>query len=248
MARRRIPNPQPEWVDRNSAKTSRGTGPDERSARAADFDRGAANARLVDPENPDLDDFETGYDGPSKSQRKRDMTALQKLGEQLIALPTPVLRGLELPERLVDAILEMNNTRTHEGRRRQMQFIGRLMRDVDPEPIQRLLDHRERPHRDEVAAMHEAERWRERLIEDDRLVVDFVERYAVEDLQQLRSNIRAARLEHASQRHGRQYRLLYKRLRAAMAGPTESALADSTDDFDTEDDNAFLDVGTHRDT
>jgi len=189
---------------------------DAAALHAARVARAIDNARLVDPEAPGSEEpFE--YDGPSKSQRKRDMTALQKLGAQLIELPTSVLRSLELPERLTDAIIEMGNTRTHEGRRRQMQFIGKLMREVDPEPIQLLLDRRERPHRDEVNAMHLAERWRERLIADDRVIDEFVQATGCGELQALRTNIRAARVEHAAQRNGRQYRLLYQRIRAAMA-------------------------------
>lgn len=189
---------------------------DAAALHAARVARAIDNARLVDPEAPGGDE-PIEYDGPSKSQRKRDMTALQKLGAQLIELPTSVLRTLELPERLTDAIIEMGNTRTHEGRRRQMQFIGKLMREVDPEPIQLLLDRRERPHRDEVNAMHLAERWRERLIADDRVFEEFVQTTGCSDLQALRTNIRAARVEHAAQRNGRQYRLLYQRIRAAMA-------------------------------
>ncbi len=207
---------------------------DAAALHAARVARAIDNARLVDPEAPGSEEpFE--YDGPSKSQRKREMTALQKLGAQLIELPTSVLRSLELPERLTDAIIEMGNTRTHEGRRRQMQFIGKLMREVDPEPIQLLLDRRERPHRDEVNAMHLAERWRERLIADDRVIDEFVQATGCGELQALRTNIRAARVEHAAQRNGRQYRLLYQRIRAAMApgsGPengSENGPEDGTD-------------------
>jgi len=206
---------------------------DAAALNAARIARAIDNARLVDPEAPDADERENEYDGPSKSQRKRDMTALQKLGAQLIELPTAVLRALELPERLTDAIIEMGNTRTHEGRRRQMQFIGKLMRDVDPEPIQQLLDRRERPHRDEVNAMHLAERWRERLIGDDRVFDEFVRATGCGDLQALRTNIRAARIEHAAERHGRQYRLLYQRIRAAMApspGPNPEPTLDEPEE------------------
>jgi len=232
MARHRSQRnaPSTRTASRSATAAGSGTGPgsesdsteeddfpaDAAALHAARVARAIDNARLVDPEAPGSEEpFE--YDGPSKSQRKRDMTALQKLGAQLIELPTSVLRTLELPERLTDAIIEMGNTRTHEGRRRQMQFIGKLMREVDPEPIQLLLDRRERPHRDEVNAMHLAERWRERLIADDRVIDEFDQATGCGELQALRTNIRAARVEHAAQRNGRQYRLLYQRIRAAMA-------------------------------
>ena len=73
---------------------------------------------------------------PSKSQRKRESHALQTLGDDLAALPASRLNALELPESLREAIRELHRTRSHEGRRRQTQFIGKLMRQVDPQPLQ----------------------------------------------------------------------------------------------------------------
>src|SRR5262245_32190243 len=77
---------------------------------------------------------------PSKTQLKQQMLELQELGQQLSELPAERLRGIDLPERLRDAIDEFKRTRSHEGRRRQLQFIGKLMRGVDPEPLRAVLD------------------------------------------------------------------------------------------------------------
>ncbi|MDA8416102.1 MAG: DUF615 domain-containing protein [Betaproteobacteria bacterium] len=79
-------------------------------------------------------------DPPSKSQRKRDMTALQNLGESLLGLNRHQLDQLDLPESLYDAIQEAKSITAHGARRRQLQFIGKLMRQVDPAPIQSFLD------------------------------------------------------------------------------------------------------------
>lgn len=76
---------------------------------------------------------------PSKSQRKRDMTALQNLGESLLGLNRHQLEQLSLPDTLLEAILDAKSITAHGARRRQLQFIGKLMRQVDPVPIQTFL-------------------------------------------------------------------------------------------------------------
>jgi len=114
---------------------------------------------------------------PSKSQRKRDMTALQSLGEELLALQPSKLLALPLPPALAEAIELARRITSHEGLRRQRQYIGRLMRDVDPAPIRAALDRDGTGHRAEVAAMHAAERWRERLLADPQALAEFLERF-----------------------------------------------------------------------
>lgn len=73
---------------------------------------------------------------PSKSERKRASHLLQTLGDEVAALPASRLNALTLPDNLREAIRELHRTKSHEGRRRQLQFIGKLMRQVDPEPLQ----------------------------------------------------------------------------------------------------------------
>ena len=91
---------------------------------------------LMAPETAPDDALADGNAAPSKTRRKAEMHALQDLGEAMVRLPADRLAALGLPERLFDAIREARNITRWEARRRQMQFIGRLMRDVDPLPIQ----------------------------------------------------------------------------------------------------------------
>src|SRR5438128_9573144 len=78
-------------------------------------------------------------DRPSKTQRKREMHDLQSLGTELVGLSEQQLASIELPERLLDAVMEAKHMTKFEAKRRQMQYIGKIMRDVDPEPIRERL-------------------------------------------------------------------------------------------------------------
>jgi len=156
---------------------------------------------------------------PSKSQRKRDMTALQRLGARLVELPAEQLDRLELPEALRDALGFARKVTSHEGRRRHMQYIGKLMRTVDPEPIQRALDDATGSSRAAVARMHQAEAWRERLIADDDALTELVAEHARLDVQQLRALVRAARRERTSNAPPRQTRALYRLLHELLQEP-----------------------------
>jgi ribosome-associated protein len=107
------------------------------------------------------DDYE---EGPSKSQRKRDASALQALGEQLAELPAGTLDKMALPDRLRQALDDLPRITAHEARRRHCQFIGKLMRNVDPEPLQAAIDAYHRPTRDAARIFRVTERWRDRLV------------------------------------------------------------------------------------
>jgi ribosome-associated protein len=102
----------------------------------------------------------------SKTQRKRDMHALQVLGEELIELSRERLRLLNLPEPLQDAILEAKRIKAHEGRRRQLQYVGRLMRDIDAAPIAAQLDQWKQPGRAQARLHQQAEQWRAQLLSE----------------------------------------------------------------------------------
>lgn len=104
-------------------------------------------------------------DAPSKSQRKRDAEALQSLGEALAALPPADLEQFQLPERLLQAFAELAPITSHEARRRHCQYIGRLMREVDPAPLQAFLAARSQPSRAEARLFKLTERWRDRMLE-----------------------------------------------------------------------------------
>jgi ribosome-associated protein len=150
---------------------------------------------------------------PSKTRLKQQMQALQQLGQQLTALPAERLRDIELPERLRDAIDEFKRTRSHEGRRRQLQFIGKLMRGVDPEPLRAALDaHALGPARESLR-LHEAERWRLELVTDDRAATRWAQAFPHSDLARLRTLVGAAQREQqvsAEQRHGPAWRALFQ--------------------------------------
>jgi len=153
---------------------------------------------------------------PSKTRRKQEMTALQQLGEELLRLNPAQLARIDLPETLRDALREANRITAHEGRRRQVQYIGRLMRQVDPEPIRQALGGLTGASRAAVALMHRCERLRDRLLDDDAALTDFLTEHPHTDAQRIRAMIRAARREHeagAAPKHARElYRWLHETL------------------------------------
>lgn len=104
-------------------------------------------------------------DGPSKTRRKKESASLQALGEALIDLPPEALEELQLPDRLKEALNDARRIRKHEALRRQRQFVGRLMRDVDPAPIREFLQSRDTGLKEETRLFHAAETWRRRLID-----------------------------------------------------------------------------------
>jgi ribosome-associated protein len=154
---------------------------------------------------------------PSKSQRKRDMQALQKIGAQLVELNADQLAQIELPEFLLEAILAAQRIRDFEGRRRQMQYIGKLMREVDPAPICARLDQWHGVARAHTASQRLAERWRERLLDEDDALALFANEYPGSDLQRLRSLVASIKRDKAAGRPLRNYRELFRAVREIVA-------------------------------
>jgi ribosome-associated protein len=161
-------------------------------------------------------------DRPSKTRRKKDMHALQALGASLVDLSAQQLAQVELPEDLRDAVMEARRIKGHEARRRQLQYIGRLMREVDPAPIRARLDAWQGQSREATAAVHAIERWRDRLIDDDAALTAFAAEFPHADLQTLRAAIREVRSSRAAERTPRHYRDLFRLIREA-AEPTVPA-------------------------
>ncbi|WP_172203883.1 ribosome biogenesis factor YjgA [Niveibacterium sp. COAC-50] len=159
------------------------------------------------------DDDSDEYDGPSKSQRKRDMHKLQDMGAELVALSPARLAKVPLPERLHDAILEYARVGKHEAKRRQLQYIGKLMREVDPAPIREALDAFAGVSRAEIARQHKLERLRERLLEDEGTLGDIAAAYPDADLQHLRNLRRNAIKEREAAKPPRAYREIFRILR-----------------------------------
>lgn len=162
------------------------------------------------------------FDGPSKTRRKKDMQALQDLGEQLVALSAERLAKVPLPESLADAVREARRITSHEGRRRQMQYIGKIMRGVDPAPIQAVLDAFAGHSREETARQHRIERLRLELLEDEGVLHRIASTWPGADLQHLRVLRRNALKERDQNKPPRSFRELFKVLRELDAGPEES--------------------------
>jgi ribosome-associated protein len=179
------------------------------------------------------------YTKPSKSQQKRDMTALQKLGEELVEQSAERLDRVDMPEGLRTAIDDARRIHDHEGRRRQMQYIGRLMRDVDPAPIRAALDAWAGASRAETNLLHELERWRERLLEDEEALAGFATEYPAAlnpaTLQRLRAAVRATKKERADNRPPKNYRELFRLVRAVVVGDDATNAGDVNDAADDDD-------------
>ncbi len=156
-------------------------------------------------------------DAPSKTQRKQEMHALQALGRRLVTLNAAQLAAVELPEALREAIVEAHRIRSREAQRRQLQYIGRLMREVDPAPIRAQLEVWDGRSREATAAHHRAERWRDRLLADDAAFTEFAREHPRIDLQQLRACVREARKEQLAGRDLRHFRALFRLIRDATA-------------------------------
>jgi ribosome-associated protein len=160
-------------------------------------------------------------DAPSKTRLKRQSDDLQKLGMALAALSDERLGRLQLPERLFDALTQYRQTRTHEGRRRQLQYVGKLMREVDAAPLQEAVAEAKLGSARETLLLHEAERWREALLTDDEALTRWLQAHADCDAQHLRSLVRSARREAAlppPQRNLRAYRELFQFVRSHLTG------------------------------
>lgn len=181
-------------------------------------------------------EFEQEYDRPSKSQLKREMTALQKLGAELIAEPRERVKRVPMPEDVRDAILECQTIKDHEGRRRQLQYVGKKMRTLEEEEvalIRKTIDSWKQPSRAETAAMHALERRRDKLLADDGALTELRAQYPELDVQQMRTLIRNARREQAEQKPPKAYREIFqvlKQLQGAAAKPAQTDQEDEGED------------------
>ncbi len=172
-------------------------------------------------------EFEQQYDRPSKSQLKREMTALQKLGEILVESPRDRIKKVPMPEDVLDAILACQQISSHEGRRRQLQYVGKKMRTLTEDEvatIQTAVDSWRGASKAETAALHAIERQRERLLADDAALTDLRAQYPALDVQQLRTLIRNARKEQAESKPPKAYREIFQILKSLQppASTTES--------------------------
>lgn len=160
-------------------------------------------------------------EGPSKTRRKKDMQALQDLGERLVSLTPERLARVPLPENLADAVREAQHITRHEARRRQFQYIGKLMRGVDPEPIEAQLEAFAGTSKEEVARQHRIERLRLELLEDEGVLHRIAGTWPGAGLQHLRVLRRNAIKEKEQNKPPRAFRELFKVLRELDAGTDE---------------------------
>ena len=181
----------------------------------------------------------------SKTDAKRDSEELQELGEQLLTLRGDLFKPLPLPDKLAEALTDAKRITNFEGKRRQMQFIGKLMRQLDEETLQAVrhaLDLQRLGHSYDTEQLHQAEQWRDRLIASDEAVQQWIAQYPGTDTQQLRALVRQARKDAVptdkaavsqglAPRQGRAYREVFQLVKATLKGSDSSeAQAEENDD------------------
>lgn len=186
-------------------------------------------------------EFEQEYERPSKSQLKREMAELQKLGAELVDEPRDRIKRMEIPEDVRDAILECQTITDHEGRRRQLQYVGKKMRTLEPEEIaviQKTLDVWRGLSKAHVAVTHALERQREKLLKDDSYLTELLSKHPELDAQRLRTLIRNAKKELAENKPPKAYREIYQIVKQLEEDKKKTSSAEQADDYD---DNGFDD-------
>lgn len=164
----------------------------------------------------------------SKTRAKEEVEALQALGKRLVDVGNDRLKKLDIPESLRDAVLEAKKISSHGALRRQMQFIGKLMRDVDTDPIQEMLDELDGISNKANARFHALEKLRDRLIEDESVITSLKNDYPELDVSALRTLRRNALKEQAEQKPPKAYRAIFQLLKSL-----ESAKAEDKKDTDS---------------
>jgi ribosome-associated protein len=166
---------------------------------------------------------------PSKTELKKESSELQKLGEALLTLRADLFEKLALPEKLVESLADLRRITNFEGRRRQLQYVGKQMRALDEESLQAIRDalaEQQGGSARETLALHTAEKWRDDLIADDEALTAWLAKAPDTDVQQLRALIRQARKDGAltadeiskgqAPRRGRAYREIFQLVREAL--------------------------------
>jgi ribosome-associated protein len=184
----------------------------------------------------------------SKTDLKKHSDQLQELGESLLTLRSDLMARLreqheDISDKLIDALVEAKRITNFEGRRRQIQFIGKLMRKLPDETVAAMeaaLEEQRKPSARETLALHQAEHWRDRLIADDGALTEWLQSDPEADVQQLRALIRQARKDAQgvterpgeAQRHGKAYREIFQAVRAALSRDNEADESPSEDDHE----------------
>lgn len=156
---------------------------------------------------------------PSKTKIKKQMHDLQDLGEELVGLGKDQLAQLDIPESLRDAIKEIHRIKKFGAIRRQMQYIGKLMRDVEIDPIIAKLNTWKGTSQQHIGYMHQLERWRERLLGGDAALTELLAAYPETDVQRLRTLIRNSLKEREAGKPAKNFREIFQVLRETIPEP-----------------------------
>jgi ribosome-associated protein len=157
---------------------------------------------------------------PSKSQRKRDLDELRQLGRELLGFSDAALRELQLPETLLDALRTAQKIRAHGAQKRQLQYIGKLLREVDDTPIREAIETRDRQHATHTRGFHQLEELRDKLLaEGDAALGEAMALFPLADRQHLRKLVRQARHQHQQKQPPRAARQLFRYLRELREAP-----------------------------
>jgi ribosome-associated protein len=152
----------------------------------------------------------------SKTRRKKEMRQLQDIGAALVDLSREQLARIEMPENLREAVMACQAITKHEARRRQMQWIGKLMRHVDGAPIAEQLSALEAPTKKQTALFHVAEKWRDDLLADPNAMGRFEREFPHADSHRIRQLLEATRTERAQHRAPKHVRELFHAVNAAV--------------------------------
>lgn len=154
----------------------------------------------------------------SKSERKREITALQELGARLLELSNEQVREIAVPRELEEALLLARTLKSHGARRRHMQYIGVLMRKIDSEPIRTAINEIERGQKRKAREFRQIEQIRDSLLEgSDAVFEEIASRFPDTDIQKIRQLVRSSRKEEKEGRPPKHSRLLFKYLREVLA-------------------------------
>jgi ribosome-associated protein len=159
------------------------------------------------------DDFTDEPGRPSKTKQKEAMHALQDLGEELVELSPGQLKRISLPEDIYDAVRECQKITSHGARRRQMQYIGKLMRNADEAPIRAGLALLRGESAAETARLHRLERLRERFLADESVLSEIAATWPGADLQYLRTLRRNALKEQEANKPPKNFRAIFQALK-----------------------------------
>jgi|SRR5450830_480180 len=184
-------------------------------------------------------EFEQEYERPSKTELKRQSDALQALGHELVDQPRDRVKRMEMPDDVKDAILECQNIKNHEGRRRQLQYVGKKMRSLSDEEVAvivRTIEGWKGASKADTAALHALERRREKLLADDKALTTLLGEYPELDGQHLRTLIRNARKEQAEHKPPKAYREIFQILKDLDAKARAAAKAAAGDTGDEDED------------